>query len=164
MIEDQIEQARELRQVDKLEESQELLLNLLKKEPKHPLVLYEVGGSYDVLGEERKAIPYYKQALAAGLDGEDYQECLICLGTCYRNIGAVDDALAVLKRFTKEFPDLNSGRVFLALAYYSDGREDETTRILLDLLLETTSDEDILAYAGTIEFYRDHLEDFWDED
>jgi tetratricopeptide (TPR) repeat protein len=164
LIEEKLQQAKALRQEDELEASQEILLDLLKSNPKNPLVLYEVGGSFDVLGEEKKAIPYYKDAIAAGLDGEDYQECLICLGSCYRNLGKIDDAIAVLKRFTKEFPEVNSGQVFLALAYYNDGREDETTRILLDLLLKTTQDENILAYADTLEFYKDHLEDYWDED
>lgn len=70
-----IAQAKKLRQEDQLEESQELLLELLYDHPDDPLVLYEVGGSYDVLGEEPEAIPYYQQAIAAGLAGDDLQEC-----------------------------------------------------------------------------------------
>jgi tetratricopeptide (TPR) repeat protein len=162
-IETIIAQAKELRRADELEESQELLLDLLRKYPTNPTVLYEVGGSHDVLGEEREAIPYYRRAIKAGLDGTDLQECLVCLGSSYRAIGEFDEALAVLQEAVERFPDHNSGHVFLALAYYSDGQEDESVRILLDLLLKTTTDEDILAYADALDFYKDNLDEIWDE-
>ena len=163
MITEQIERARQLREDDKLEESQDLLLALLEDHPNDPLVLYEVGGSYDVLGEERQAIPYYRQAIAKGLAGEDLQECLVCLGSSYRVIGDFDKAVEILTTAVDQFPDDNSGRVFLALAYYSDGREDEAVRLLLELLLATTTDENILAYAETLDFYKDHLDEIWDD-
>ncbi|MCB9006509.1 MAG: tetratricopeptide repeat protein [Ardenticatenaceae bacterium] len=67
MIEETIARAKKLRREDDLEASQILLLDLLAEHPKHPQVLYEVGGSYDVLGEEKNAIPYYEKAIKAGL-------------------------------------------------------------------------------------------------
>ncbi|MCA9922657.1 MAG: tetratricopeptide repeat protein, partial [Anaerolineales bacterium] len=93
-----IEQARKLRRDDELEESQALLLSLLEEHEDDPLVLYEVGGSYDVLGEEKEAIPYYQKAVAAGLDGSDLQECLVCLGSCQRNIGDFEEAVETLQQ------------------------------------------------------------------
>ena len=135
MIEETIARAKALRRNDELEASQELLLDLLAQHPNDPLVLYEVGGSYDVMGEEKDAIPYYQKAIKAGLAGEDLQECLVCLGSSHRNVGNFDDAVEVLEKAVKQFPDDNSGKVFLALAYYSDGREDESVRLLLELLL-----------------------------
>ena len=161
--EDAIARARELRQADELEESQEILLDLLQQYPNDPVVLYEVGGSYDVLGEEPKAIPYYREAIEAGLEGSDLQECLVCLGSSQRVIGRFEEAVATLERTVEEFPDNNSGRVFLALAYYSNGQEDEAVRLLLDVLLQTTSDEDILAYSDSLEYYKDNLDEVWDE-
>lgn len=63
-----IEEARGLlRRDDELEASQAQLLALLAEFPDHPLVLFEVGGAYDVLGEEGEAIPYYRRAIAAGV-------------------------------------------------------------------------------------------------
>ncbi len=161
--EDVIKQARELRRADELEESQELLLGLLEEYGDDPLVLYEVGGSYDVLGEEKEAIPYYQQAIDAGLEGSDLQECLVCLGSSSRNIGKFEDAVEILQQAVEQFPDNNSGKVFLALAYYSDGQEDEAVSLLLDVLLKTTKDEDILAYADALDYYKDNLDEVWDE-
>lgn len=161
--EELIEKARLLRQQDDLEGSQELLLTLLDEYPRDAVVLYEVGGAYDVLDEQKKAIPYYQKAIKAGLSGDDLQECLICLGICQRSIGDFDTAVTTLKNATQKFPDNNGARIFLALAYYSAAQEDEAVRILLDLLLQTSSDEDIQAYADTIDFYKDHLDDIWDD-
>ncbi|MFQ5436261.1 MAG: tetratricopeptide repeat protein [Anaerolineae bacterium] len=161
--EEVIAQAREMRRADELEESQELLLGLLEEHDDDPLVLYEVGGSYDVLGDEKKAIPYYQQAIDAGLEGDDLQECLVCLGSSRRVIGQFEDAIETLQEAVAQFPDNNSGKVFLALAYYSDGQEDEAVSLLLDLLLQTTKDEDILAYADALDYYKDNLDEVWDE-
>jgi tetratricopeptide (TPR) repeat protein len=159
-----LEEARKLRDEDELEASQEILLTLLEENPDDATVLYEVGGSYDVLGEERDAIPYYEQAIDAGLAGDDLQECLICLGSCNRVIGEFEDAVEALETAVSEFPENKSGHVFLALSYYSNDQKEEAMRTLMEVLLETTDNEDIKAYADVFEFYKDNLEEVWDED
>jgi tetratricopeptide (TPR) repeat protein len=159
-----IERAKLLRREDELQESQALLLELLQEYPEDPLVLFEVGGSYDVMGLEPDAIPYYERAIEAGLDGSALQECLVCLGSSYRVTGQAGDAVGILEKAVERFPDQNSGRVFLALAYYSNGQDDEATRLLLDLLIKTTSDEDILVYADTLDYYKDNLDEMWEID
>ena len=52
-----IQEARQLRREDELERSQSQLLALMEQYPDHPLVLCEVGGAYDVMGEVEMAIP-----------------------------------------------------------------------------------------------------------
>ncbi len=162
--EERIARARELRDQDQLEESQAILLALMDDFPEDPLVLYEVGGSYDVLGEEREAIPYYEDAIEEGLNGDDLQECLICLGSCRRVIGEFGAAVEALETAVAQFPDNKSGHVFLALAYYSNDQKEAAMRTLLDVLLQTTTNEDILGYADVFEFYKDNLEEVWDDE
>lgn len=157
-----IEEARELRHADDLEASQARLLELMEEYPNHPLVLFEVGGSYDVMDEVEMAIPYYRRAIDAGLEGRDLQECLVCLGSTLRMVGDHDEAVTALERAVEEFPDNNSGRVFLALAHYSNGNADVAVSTLLALLLETTSDADILAYADALDYYKDNLDETLD--
>lgn len=158
-----IAEARALRRNDELEASQAMLLELLDSYPDNPLVIYEVGGSFDILGEEQQAIPYYQRAITAGLSGADLQECLVCLGSSLRVVGKSEDAVDVLEQAVEQFPDKNSGRVFLALAYYSDGQEDKAVSTLLDVLLKTTRDEDILSFAGPLDYYKDNLDEEWEE-
>jgi len=161
--EEKIARAKDLRQADELDESQAVLMQLLEEYPDDPLVLFEVGGSYDVMGEEREAIPYYRQAIEAGLEGDALQECLVCLGSSYRVIGEFEGAIDVLQDAVEQFPDNYSGQVFLALAYYSDGQEDMAVSTLLDVLLKTTQDENIRAYADALDYYKDSLDEVWDE-
>lgn len=163
-IAEQIADARALRKQDELDESQEMLLALLEDHPNHPLVLFEVGGSYDVMGEEELAIPYYRSALVEGLEGEDRQECLVCLGSSLRVIGESEEAADTLRQAVEEFPDRPSARVFLALALFDDGDETEAMASLLDVLLQTTNNPDITAYAGAIEYYRDELRGVLDDE
>lgn len=159
-----IAEARELRQADELEESQALLLELLKNHPRDPLVLYEVGGSYDILGEEPQAIPYYQQAIRAGLDGDDLQECMVCLGSSLRYVGKYEEAVAILEKAQTSFENNHSTDVFLALAYYSDGQDDKAVALLLDLLLKTTTDESIMGFANALEYYKDNLDETWEDE
>jgi tetratricopeptide (TPR) repeat protein len=159
-----IQQARELRQADELEDSQEVLLTLLQEYPDDPQVLFEVGGAFDVMGYESEAIPFYRQAIEAGLEGSELHECLICLGSSHRNVGEFSEAIDVLEEAADQFPENRSSRAFLALAYYSDEQYEKAMRILLELLLETTDDDDILAYADTLDFYKDNLDEIWDDD
>ena len=56
----------------------------------------------------------------------------------------------------------NSGRVFLALAHYSNGDADLAVSTLLAVLLETTKDEDILGYADALDYYKDNLDETLD--
>jgi tetratricopeptide (TPR) repeat protein len=159
-----IKQAKELRREDKLEDSQELLLSLLQEYPHDPLFLFEVGGSYDVMGWEEDAIPYYERAIQQGLEGSDLQECLVCLGSSYRVMGDYQESIDILEEALEQFPDNKSSKAFLALAYYSNDQKEESVRTLFELLLETTNDENILGYAGPLEFYKDHLDGNWDEE
>ncbi|MBE2198188.1 MAG: tetratricopeptide repeat protein [Anaerolinea sp.] len=159
-----IKRARELRRADKLDESQQILLDLLETHPEDPTVLFEVGGAYDVLGDVNEAISYYEEAIEMGLAGAELQECLICLGISYRTIGEFGQAVSILQDAVEQFPHDNSAHVFLALAHYSDDAPDEAVRLLLAVLLQTTKDEGILAYADTLDFYKDNLDEVWDEE
>jgi tetratricopeptide (TPR) repeat protein len=158
-----IEKAKDLRAADELEDSQELLLSLLDSYPDDPVVLFEVGGSYDVMGYEEDAIPFYNQAIDAGLEGPELLECLICLGISQRAIGDIQEAVDVLESARDQFPEDSAIKAFLALAYYSDDRFEDAFQLLLELLLATTKDEQLLAYSDTLDYYRENLDEVWED-
>ena len=161
-IKNTLARAKELRNEDELEESLSLLESLLEENPDNPQVLFEVGGAYDLLGEEVDAIPHYKRAIEEGLDGDDLEECLICLGSCHRAIGEFQEAVDVLEAFMDRFPEKKSGLPFLAIAYYSNHQYEDAVCLLLDTLLETTSDEGIISFAGPLEYYSENLNEVWE--
>jgi tetratricopeptide (TPR) repeat protein len=158
-----IERAKSLRREDRLEDSQDLLFELLDAIPDDPDVLFEVGGSFDVMGLEPEAIPYYRQAIDNGLDGEALTECLICLGSSQRLVGDFEEAVETLEEAVQRFPDSESAKAFLALAYYSNDQYEEAVSLLLDLLVRTTKNEEVLAYGDTLDYFKDNLDELWEE-
>ena len=158
-----IERAKELRREDRLEESQDLLLELLEEFPDDPEVLFEVGGSFDVMGLEPDAMPYYRQAIEYGLEGEALTECMICLGSSQRLVGDFQDAVDTLEEAVDDFPQSESAKAFLALAYYSNQQYEESVSQLLDLIIRTTSNEELKAYGDTLDYFKDNLDELWEE-
>jgi hypothetical protein len=45
------------------------------------------------------------------------------------------------------------------MAYYSSGRHEDAVRTLIEVILDTTSDEDILAYEEALTYYKDNLDE-----
>jgi len=113
--------------------------------------LYLAGGDHDSNGRPHEAIELYEQSLAAGLGDPERQRLLLQLGSSLRNVGRIDDAVALLEEARREYPDFRPLRAFLALALHSAGRPDDA----LAELLNATADEgdyerSLRAYAADL--------------
>lgn len=161
--EESIKKAKQLRRDDNLEESQDLLLELLAANPDDPEVLFEVGGSFDVMGYEPEAIPYYRRSIEQGLEGDALYECMICLGSSQRLVGDFEDAVETLEEASQRYPESTGAEAFLALAYYSNEQYEESVKLLLELLLRTSSDSELREYADVLDYYKDNLDELWEE-
>jgi len=81
------ESVQHLRKTGQYEAAKELVRQYVETAPNDPAVLYQMAWCHDSLGEEQAAVPYYEQALALGLAGEDRLQAYIGLGSTYRVIG-----------------------------------------------------------------------------
>lgn len=79
--------AIDLRKKGLLQESNELIITLVKKNPENPLLNYQCAWSFDVLGLEHEAVPYYEKAIQMGLSEEDLKGAYVGLGSTLRTIG-----------------------------------------------------------------------------
>lgn len=86
-MDEQFEEAILLRKKSNYEESKKLFIYLVEKYPNHALINYQCAWSYDLLGEERKAVPFYERAIELGLFGEDLEGAYLGLGSTYRTLG-----------------------------------------------------------------------------
>ncbi|WP_112235668.1 tetratricopeptide repeat protein [Kocuria sp. BT304] len=75
---------------------------LYQAHPENSRVLYEIGGAYDTDGQEEKAANFYERALAHGLSGDLLRRCYLQYGSTLRNIGRVEESLAVFRLFPDE--------------------------------------------------------------
>jgi len=99
--------------------------------------LFELGGIHDALGLETEAIPLYRAAIAAGLDGERATRVLIQLASSLRNVGGSSEAVSILETAPSSDVDEGARQAFLALALYDEGRYGDALRIALQALIPT---------------------------
>ncbi|NQX11161.1 tetratricopeptide repeat protein [Microbacteriaceae bacterium VKM Ac-2855] len=104
-----------------------------------PIADFERGGSWDSTGHPDRAVPLYRAALAAGLDGSRRRQATIQLASSLRNLGEVHEAIALLEdEASAVSDDLDDAvRVFLALALTDAGREREAVAVLIRTVAPT---------------------------
>ncbi|MEH7387193.1 tetratricopeptide repeat protein [Bacillus sp. JJ1521] len=156
-----MKKALELRKDGRLKESNEQLLSLVELSPEDPELNYQVAWSYDVLGLEVEAVPFYEKAITLGLEGEDLEGALLGLGSTYRTLGEYEKSEAVLLRGTEQFPENHAMKAFYAMVLYNLGRHQEAMGFLLKSLTGTSKDTSIQKYKRAIEFYADNLDEIW---
>ncbi|SDB86834.1 tetratricopeptide repeat protein [Shouchella lonarensis] len=156
-----IQQALALRQEGKLHESNRMFCILAEENPNNAVIQSECGGSFDLLGDERAAIPYYEKAISLGLTGEALLDVYVCLGSSYRVLGAYDKAASVLQKGLTIFPDDPALHAFYAITLYNLGEHKEALTRMLTCLTDTSTDPRITAYSQALAFYAKDLDKVW---
>jgi hypothetical protein len=101
---------------------------------------FERASAWDSTGHPDQAVPLYRSALAAGLTGLRRRRATIQLASSLRNLGAADEAVALLSAelsapvegSAAELDD--AVRAFLALALVDVGRPREAAALALEAL------------------------------
>ncbi|ATP42125.1 hypothetical protein CSE16_20095 [Solibacillus sp. R5-41] len=157
----QLELAIKLRQEGELIESNQLLLEMINKEPQDAYLNYQCAWSLDVLGEESRAVPFYEKAIQNGLAGEDLENALLGLGSTYRTLGEYEKSREVFQQGVTLFPNNRAIQVFFSMTLYNLNDHKTAMEFLLKCLVETTSDANIENYKRAIDFYADKLDEVW---
>lgn len=122
---------------------------------------YQTAWSFDLLGEEADAAPYYERAISLGLPDKELEGALLGLGSTYRTLGEYQKARYTLEKGMERFPDNRAMSVFYSMVLYNLGSHGEAMGLLLESLAETSSDEGIHQYRKAILFYADKLDTVW---
>ena len=153
--------AIELRKSDQPEAARTALLALHAEYPADAQVNLQCAWIHDLLGLEREAIPFYEQAVAAGLNDTDLKDALLGMGSTYRALGEYQKANAVFEKARAHFPNDNQFKVFHALTLYNLKAHAAAMELLLTTLLDTSQDQNILDYERALRFYSDKLDETW---
>lgn len=156
-----IDQALSFRSEGKLEESNKILFELIQMDDNNGYLYYLYATNCDSLGKEKEAFPYYEKAIYLGLNQTDLQAAYLGLGSTYRTLGMYDDSKQILSEGMKQFPNNNALKIFYAMTLYNLNCFDESMELLLNCIVETSSDPDIEGYKKAIEFYAPRLEETW---
>lgn len=150
-----------LRKEGRLKESNDTLLKLVKEFPKDAMINYQCAWSFDVLGEEAEAVPYYENAIQLGLPDEELQGALLGLGSTYRTLGEYEKSKEVFLKGMELYPTNRALQVFYSMTLYNLKEHSDAMALLLKCLVDTSSDEDILNYKRALTFYSDKLDQIW---
>lgn len=153
--------AIQLREEGQLNESNELLGKLVTDDPENAELNFHYVWSFDVLGKEAEAAPYYEKALHIGLDDSDILSATIGLGSTYRTLGEYKKSKQIFERGIARFPENNALKTFYSMTLYNLGENKKAMEILLTCIVETSNDTDIRIYERAIGFYTDKLDITW---
>jgi tetratricopeptide (TPR) repeat protein len=133
------------------------LLPLYERHPRDPRVLYEVGGAYDTAGEETTALSFYEQAMSEGLKGDVRRRCYLQYGSTLRNLGRLDESMALFAQARREFPDSVALRAFESLTLHAAGQVNTALASLLALLADNVHSEEIDRYKPAMRGNAEYL-------
>lgn len=113
---------------------------------------FELAGMYDSMGFEAEAGAEYERALELGLDGARHAQLAVQYGSTLRNLGRLDEAIAILGAAPTHVSTGSASRVVLALALHSAGRKDEALRVALAAQIESLPryQRSMRAYAAAL--------------
>ena len=120
----------------------------------------EVAAAYahDREGREHEAVVHYDAAYRMGGPADDRAGFLLGYGSTLRNVGRLDDSLAVLRAAVVDFPEHHAMRCFLALTLHSLGRHAEALATALDVILGLrAAGPSVATFARALGEYRDEL-------
>ena len=152
----------ELIEKGQTEEALNLFFKLLDREQNNAEILYQIAWCLDILEREKDAIPYYEKAIEIGMDDEKLKGALLGLGSTYRTIGEYQSSLKIFNQAVLQYPTNNEFKVFRAMTNYNLGNHEDAMRELLEVIADTSSDENVKAYKKAILFYSDKLNQVWD--
>ncbi|MFX3675162.1 MAG: tetratricopeptide repeat protein [Paenisporosarcina sp.] len=162
VVHERLNQAIGLRKVCELEESNKILLKLVEEFPEDSFLNYQCAWSFDVIGEETKAVPFYENAIDLGLSGKDLEGAILGLGSTYRTLGNYEKSKEVFIKGMDLFPTNKAIQVFYSMTLYNLHEHNHAMELLLKCLVESSYDTDILSYKKAIHFYSDKLDQVWD--
>lgn len=156
-----IQRAIELRKSGQCQESRKLLFSLLSNKDWMAQAHLQIAWSFDVEGRELDAVFHYQSALTGGLLSLDRYDALFGLASTLRSLGRYSDALTYFEQALSEYPNAIEIQPFYAMCLYNLGRNKEAVQLLLELLVFSTSRDEIKAYSKAISLYAKDLDRVW---
>jgi len=120
-----------------------------------------IAWSYDNQGLESEAVQHYNAALTGDLGEKDHFEALFGLASTLRSLGKYHEAAVRFEKACTLFPNAKEAMPFYAMCLYNLGEHKNAVERLLNLLIDTTSSEGILAYKRAIKLYAQDLDRTW---
>jgi Flp pilus assembly protein TadD len=112
----------------------------------------------DGAGAELEAVGHYDAAWALGVPAEERADFLVGYGSTLRNVGRVEEAVAVLGDAIEQYPNKPALKAFLVLALHAAGLRELAMATAIDVMLDLGQGA-LDGYGRALAGYRDGLLD-----
>ncbi|MEO7060107.1 MAG: tetratricopeptide repeat protein, partial [Lapillicoccus sp.] len=143
--------------LDDAQERVPLAQALSGSHPGDPRLVFEWASTLDAAGDEAAAAPLYRQALAGGLRQPHRHRAQLQAASSYRVLGELEGSLEMLDEVAPSHAAEPSVVAFRALTLAESGRTLEAVADLVDVLVDTASDDDTAAYRRALHAYAAQL-------
>lgn len=135
-------------------------LALAKERPSDVHARMEAAYACDYTGDEHGAILHYEAAWALGVPEAERREFLVGYGSTLRNVGRVEESIALLSQAAIDFGDYAPLKLFLALSLQAGGHGKAAVATLLNVVLDLAQGSDALdGYERALGYYQRELLD-----
>lgn len=155
----EIDEVKALREAGKHAEHLAAAKQLVAEQPSNALAQIEAAYGHDRNGFEREAIRYYDEAHRLGVPVALRRGFLVGYGSTLRNVGRIDDAVAILAQAVADDPDYPAFAAFLALALLSAGHAKAGMAAMLGCALDVAKPGAFDGYERALgEYHRELLD------
>ena len=137
----------------------ELILARADAEPDDVEARIAAAYGLDRVGREQEAIAHYDAAFRLGVPLERRRRFLVGYGSTLRNVGRVEESVAVLGDASNADPRYPAFKAFLALALFSSGERAAALATMLDALLDVEDGCSLDGYERALVEYQRELLD-----
>lgn len=119
---------------------------------------YEAACAHDRVGREREAIRYYDEVYRLGVPADVRRGFVVGYGSTLRNVGRIDDSVAILGEAVAADPEYPAFAAFLALALLSAGEPRAAIAAMLGCALDAARPGAFDGYERALgEYHRELL-------
>jgi len=124
-----LNKAINFRSSGKHRESNKLLVQLAREFHDDALINYQCASSFDILGEEAKAVPYYQSAITLGLPAKELKVTYLDLGSSLRSLGIYEQSRITFEEAMDLFPYNRAIQVFYAMTLYNQNDHEKAMEV-----------------------------------
>jgi predicted Zn-dependent protease len=150
---------RALREAGRHDEHLVAVRELVASVPNDVGAQLEAAYGHDRAGLERQAVTYYEAAARLGVPADERRTFTVGFGSTLRNVGRIEDAIAILARAVADDPVYPPFAAFLALALDAAGHHSAALATMLGCALDAARPGAFDRYARALtECHRELLE------
>lgn len=129
------------------------------RNPDDPVARIRAAYALDSAGHESAAVTHYDAAWALGVPADRRRRFLVGYGSTLRNVGRLEQSVALLAEASAADPDYAPYRAFLALALHSSGQHALALATMMEALLAVHSGAKLDGYERALGDYSRELID-----